>query len=87
MAGDWQKCADHGGSGRDWGRDGPAPGGRLDPAAGREIQLRAPGAVEGMMEKTIMLVEDNPNDEELTLRALRKANIANNVIEIGRAHV
>ena len=32
------------------------------------------------MEKTIMLVEDNPNDEELTLRALRKANIANNVI-------
>src|SRR3989475_10356028 len=33
-----------------------------------------------MMEKTILLVEDNPNDEELTLRALRKANIANNVI-------
>jgi two-component system response regulator len=32
-----------------------------------------------MMEKTIMLVEDNPNDEELTLRALRKANIANSV--------
>ena len=31
------------------------------------------------MEKTIMLVEDNPNDEELTLRALRKANIANSV--------
>jgi len=27
-----------------------------------------------------MLVEDNPNDEELTLRALRKANIANNGI-------
>src|SRR5207245_6344298 len=33
-----------------------------------------------MMEKTILLVEDNPNDEELTLRALRKANIANSVI-------
>src|SRR3979490_1392669 len=33
-----------------------------------------------MMEKMIMLVEDNANDEELTLRALRKANIANNVI-------
>ena len=32
------------------------------------------------MEKTILLVEDNPNDEELTLRALRKANIANNVV-------
>ena len=31
------------------------------------------------MEKTIMLVEDNPDDEELTLRALRKANIANEV--------
>jgi CheY-like chemotaxis protein len=32
-----------------------------------------------MMEKTILLVEDNPNDEELTLRALRKSNIANEV--------
>jgi two-component system, response regulator len=32
-----------------------------------------------MMEKTIMLVEDNANDEELTLRALRKSNIANEV--------
>ena len=31
------------------------------------------------MEKTILLVEDNPNDEELTLRALRKASIANEV--------
>ena len=31
------------------------------------------------MEKIIMLVEDNPDDEELTLRALRKANIANEV--------
>jgi len=31
------------------------------------------------MEKMILLVEDNPNDEELTLRALRKANIANDV--------
>jgi two-component system, response regulator len=32
------------------------------------------------MEKTIMLVEDNPDDEELTLRALRKANIVNDVL-------
>jgi two-component system response regulator len=32
-----------------------------------------------MMEKMIMLVEDNPDDEELTLRALRKGNIANEV--------
>jgi two-component system response regulator len=31
------------------------------------------------MEKLIMLVEDNPDDEALTLRALRKANIANQV--------
>jgi CheY-like chemotaxis protein len=31
------------------------------------------------MEKMILLVEDNPDDEELTLRALRKANIANEV--------
>lgn len=33
-----------------------------------------------MKEKTILLVEDNPDDEELTLRALRKANIANTVV-------
>jgi two-component system response regulator len=30
--------------------------------------------------KTILLVEDDPNDEELTLRALRKSNIRNEVI-------
>jgi two-component system, response regulator len=29
---------------------------------------------------TILLVEDNPADEALTLRALKKANIANSVI-------
>lgn len=29
--------------------------------------------------KTILLVEDNPDDEELTLRALRKNNIINDV--------
>lgn len=32
-----------------------------------------------MKEKTILLVEDNPDDEELTLRALRQAKIANDV--------
>jgi two-component system response regulator len=32
-----------------------------------------------MKEKMILLVEDNPDDEELTLRALRKSNIANDV--------
>jgi two-component system response regulator len=33
-----------------------------------------------MNEKTILLVEDNPHDEELTLRALRKNKIANPVV-------
>ncbi|MCR4347455.1 MAG: response regulator [Sulfuricaulis sp.] len=32
-----------------------------------------------MSDKTILLVEDNPNDEELTLRALKKNNILNEV--------
>lgn len=29
--------------------------------------------------KTILLVEDNPDDEELTVRALRKNNLANEI--------
>ena len=33
-----------------------------------------------MTEKMILLVEDNPDDEELTLRALRQAKIANEVV-------
>lgn len=33
-----------------------------------------------MAEKTILLVEDNPDDEALTTRALRKANIANQIV-------
>lgn len=32
-----------------------------------------------MNDKTILLVEDNPDDEELTLRALKKNNILNHV--------
>lgn len=32
-----------------------------------------------MSDKTILLVEDNPDDEELTLRALRRGNVANEV--------
>jgi CheY-like chemotaxis protein len=31
------------------------------------------------MTKTILLVEDNPQDEMLTLRALHKANVANRI--------
>jgi two-component system response regulator len=31
------------------------------------------------MQRTILLVEDNRDDEDLTLRALRKANVANDV--------
>jgi two-component system response regulator len=33
-----------------------------------------------MESRTILLVEDNPDDIELTLRALRKNNIANEVV-------
>jgi two-component system, response regulator len=33
-----------------------------------------------MPDKTILLVEDNPDDEKLTLRALKKNNIGNDVI-------
>lgn len=33
-----------------------------------------------MTEKTILLVEDNPDDEALTLRALQKNNIRNAVV-------
>jgi len=33
-----------------------------------------------MEEKVILLVEDNPDDEQLTLRALKKNNIRNEVV-------
>src|SRR3990172_5937055 len=33
-----------------------------------------------MTKKIIVLVEDNPNDEALTLRALKKNNIANEIV-------
>jgi two-component system, response regulator len=33
-------------------------------------------------EVEILIVEDNPNDAELTLRALRKQNLANNVVHL-----
>jgi two-component system response regulator len=34
----------------------------------------------GIMDKAILLVEDNPDDEALTLRALKKNNIKNEVV-------
>jgi two-component system response regulator len=33
-----------------------------------------------IIDETILLVEDNPDDIELTMRAFRKNNIANNVV-------
>jgi CheY-like chemotaxis protein len=33
-----------------------------------------------MLEKTILLVEDNADDEELTIRALKKNNVTNNLV-------
>jgi two-component system response regulator len=35
-----------------------------------------------MNEKSILVVEDNADDEELTLRALRKGNLANEIIVV-----
>jgi CheY-like chemotaxis protein len=36
-----------------------------------------------MKEKSILLVEDNPDDVELTLRSLRKNRIVNEVVVVG----
>jgi CheY-like chemotaxis protein len=33
-----------------------------------------------MLQKTILLVEDNADDEELTIRALKKNNVTNNLV-------
>ncbi len=35
-----------------------------------------------MSDKIILLVEDNPDDRDLTLRALKKANVANQVVTV-----
>jgi len=46
-------------------------------------RIVGPGSLEdssGMESKTILLVEDNPDDEALTLRALKRNNILNEVI-------
>ncbi|MGE0090307.1 MAG: response regulator [Bacteroidales bacterium] len=38
--------------------------------------------MENYNEIEILLVEDNPNDAELTIRALKKSNLANNIIHV-----
>jgi len=35
-----------------------------------------------MREKVILLVEDNRNDEELTLRSLKRANVVNKIVVV-----
>jgi two-component system response regulator len=35
-----------------------------------------------MENRVLLLVEDNPNDEELTLRAFRKVNVANPIVVV-----
>jgi CheY-like chemotaxis protein len=42
--------------------------------------MQGRGKAENMADKIILLVEDNPDDEKLTLRALHKNNISNGVI-------
>jgi len=43
-------------------------------------KIRVPVEDYTIPNKTILLVEDNPQDEELTIRALRKSNIMNTVV-------
>jgi CheY-like chemotaxis protein len=35
-----------------------------------------------MTERTILLVEDNPDDEEFTLRAMRRAHVRNDIVVV-----
>lgn len=39
--------------------------------------------MENMSEVEILIVEDNPNDAEMALRALRRNNLTNNVLGVG----
>src|SRR5207245_504462 len=56
------------------GKGGPRNGG--GPSLSGAIEYQG----EAMHQKMIMVVEDNPDDEELTLRALRQAKIANEIV-------
>src|SRR6266508_2557367 len=59
--------------------------GRRNTGKGRDILFHASGPGEGdnrMDGKLILLVEDNPDDEALTLRALKKNNIGNEVMVV-----
>jgi two-component system, response regulator len=64
---------------------------RRFPCAERRAALQAsaepltecdPGGLTLMKDKTILLVEDNPDDELLTLRALKKNDIRNEVVVV-----
>src|SRR5207302_11261055 len=61
------------------GEPGRGPGG-----AGRELLLRSRGARQGlealMNSGKVLLVEGNPDDVALTMRALKSHNIANDVV-------
>jgi two-component system response regulator len=48
----------------------------------RRVSFVQLGQQEGIkvFEKTILLVEDNADDEELTIRALKKNNVTNNLV-------
>jgi len=55
-------------------------GGRSLGERGNILLYTSPVKEENMEKKTILLVEDNPDDVALTLRALEKSNILNEVV-------
>lgn len=48
----------------------------------KEIHMKENTSVNGGSEVEIVLVEDNASDAELTIRALKKKNLANNLIHL-----
>ena len=66
------------GAGRSSPEPGPRFGDRPGPVKpGRVLSLRCHG--HGMTVRVILLVEDSPDDRDLTLRALKRANVLNPV--------